>query len=115
MSSGGANEHKTWRDKYYHALDRMIDLCRIGFAKEEELEEKLRIKDEQLKAQTAELVAQQRQGVGVMLATITCSCGNLRGITLMHKCLYCNQWYCTLCAERHFGKTIKKYNEEKLK
>lgn len=59
-----------------------------------------------LKSQIHETVVQEAAGVTVRMATITCPCGWVRGITLMHKCLYCGVWLCTLCAEKHFGKTI---------
>lgn len=28
------------------------------------------------------------------------------------RCLYCGEWYCKECAEKHFGKTVKQYRDE---
>jgi len=62
--------------------------------------------------QVRETVEQEAQGVTIRLATITCACRWKRGIMNMYQCLYCNEWLCELCAERHFGKTRKQYREE---
>ena len=63
--------------------------------------------------QIDETVDQERLGVTVRMATITCRCGTKRGITEMYRCLYCNEWFCTLCAEAHFGQTISEYKNGK--
>jgi len=65
--------------------------------------------DDFVQKQIDETVEQELNGVTVRMATITCRCGWQRGITQMYKCLYCNEWFCILCAEKHFGKTIKEY------
>lgn len=44
---------------------------------------------------------------------IVCGCGNIRPIRFLYRCLYCGEYYCYQCAEVHFGKTVKQYNEEK--
>ncbi len=44
---------------------------------------------------------------------VTCKCGQKRDLKLAFRCLYCGQWLCTHCAEKHFGKTIKEYEKEK--
>ena len=59
--------------------------------------------------QTKETVKQQAEGIGVRLATVTCPCGNVRGITNMYKCLYCEIYLCRQCAEDHFGQTVAEY------
>lgn len=63
--------------------------------------------------QTKETVEQDAAGVTVRLATITCGCGWVRGITEMYQCLYCREWFCQFCAENHFGKTVKQYKADK--
>lgn len=64
--------------------------------------------------QTDEIVNQSAAGVLFMLVTVTCPCGWVRGFTLVYKCLYCNVWFCTTCAEEHFGKTISEYRTEAI-
>ena len=66
-----------------------------------------------IQQQVRETVQQEKAGVTVRTATMTCGCGTKRGVLLMYKCLYCGEWYCTVCAEQHFGKTIKQYREDK--
>jgi hypothetical protein len=38
--------------------------------------------------------------------TITCGCGQLRALTHAFRCLYCGEWFCVPCAEKHFGEGI---------
>ncbi len=45
--------------------------------------------------------------------TFTCGCGQLRHVTKGYRCLYCGEWYCTNCAELHFGQTIQQWVEDK--
>lgn len=45
--------------------------------------------------------------------TITCNCGQLRHLTHAFRCLYCGEWYCSRCAEEHFGQTIQQWIEKK--
>ncbi len=66
-----------------------------------------------IQKQIRETVQQEKEGVTVRMATITCGCGTKRAVVKMFQCLYCNQWYCTICAEQHFGKTISEYRAEK--
>jgi len=63
--------------------------------------------------QIRETVQQEKSGIKVRTATITCGCGQKRAVVLMFQCLYCKEWYCTLCAEQHFGKTIKDFHADK--
>ena len=63
--------------------------------------------------QMRETVDQEKAGITIRMATITCPCGWKRGVVKMFQCLYCNIWFCTLCAEEHFGKTLAKYKKEK--
>lgn len=64
-------------------------------------------------SQIKETVKQEAEGVTVRMGTITCPCGWKRGIMRMYQCLYCKVWFCQLCAEVHFGKTIKQFKAEK--
>lgn len=63
--------------------------------------------------QVEESVKQEAAGVTVRLATLTCVCGQARGIMLMYQCLYCRVWFCHQCAEEHFGKTVAEYRAER--
>ena len=62
--------------------------------------------------QTQEIVQQEKEGVSVLTATVTCSCGLKRGALKAYQCLYCSVRLCTVCAETHFGQTIKEYRAE---
>lgn len=64
--------------------------------------------------QIDETVKQEAAGIAVRMATITCGCGWERAAVKMYKCLYCNEWFCTPCAEKHFNKTVAEYRAEKL-
>lgn len=71
--------------------------------------------DELLQRQIDETVLQEREGVTIRLATITCpSCEWVRAAVSMYKCLYCKVWYCEPCAELHFGKTVEEWRREKI-
>lgn len=37
---------------------------------------------------------------------IECPCGQVRALELAFRCLYCGAWFCSPCAENHFGETI---------
>jgi len=63
--------------------------------------------------QIRETVQQEKAGVTIRMATITCGCGSKRAVVKMYHCLYCSEWYCVTCAEQHFGKTINEYRAEK--
>lgn len=41
-----------------------------------------------------------------------CMCGKMLHSYQMFRCLYCGEWYCQPCAEKHFGKTRKEYDME---
>jgi len=44
---------------------------------------------------------------------ITCPCGQARALELAYRCLYCGIWFCTPCAEGHFGKTLQEWIAQK--
>ena len=67
-------------------------------------EEELLQKQETIKSQTIEAI---NDGI------ITCSCGKRCHIRFFFKCLYCREIFCFVCAEAHFGQTVKEYNEKK--
>lgn len=66
-----------------------------------------------VKQQLLETVKQEADDITIRMATITCPCGWKRSVVKMYQCLYCKIWFCHLCAEIHFGKTVKKYLKEK--
>lgn len=67
---------------------------------------------EVIRDQHSELYAQSEARIEVLLATVTCPCGGKRGITKAVRCLYCDIWYCEMCAEQHFGQTRKEYRDK---
>lgn len=62
--------------------------------------------------QVLQTIKQEAAGVTVRVATMRCRCGWNRSLTRMHQCLYCKEWFCELCAEQHFGKTVEQYRAE---
>jgi len=38
-------------------------------------------------------------------------CRHVMPIDRAYKCLYCGFWFCTTCAEKHFGKTREEHRE----
>ena len=64
--------------------------------------------------QTRETVVQEAENVTIRMATMTCPCGWKRGVVKMYQCLYCNIWFCTPCAESHFGKTVQEHRRDSL-
>lgn len=52
-------------------------------------------------------VIQSQWMEAVEAGTVHCPCGRLRDLTLTFRCLYCGVWYCTPCAEAHFGRTVE--------
>jgi len=42
--------------------------------------------------------------------TSVCRCGNFLSSISSYKCLYCKEWFCTECAEEHFGVTVEEWN-----
>lgn len=62
--------------------------------------------------QVRETVKETKIGTPLRLCCLTCPCGWKRSIILMYKCLYCKVYFCTLCAEKHFGKTVEEYRNE---
>ena len=63
--------------------------------------------------QERETVSQDADGVTIRLAVITCRCGWKRSVLKMYRCLYCGEWLCEVCAEKHFGKTREQYKAER--
>ena len=59
-----------------------------------------------------ETVHQEAAGVTLRMGTITCVCGQKRAVVKMYQCLYCGIWFCHVCAEAHFGKTVAEYRKE---
>jgi hypothetical protein len=45
--------------------------------------------------------------------TIECGCGIKRALRMAYRCLYCGEWFCHNCAEKHFGQTLKEWIAEK--
>ena len=41
---------------------------------------------------------------------VRCACGVSLGVYAVFQCLYCNEFFCTTCAEVHFGETIESRN-----
>ena len=56
---------------------------------------------------------QWRETMQGNIPMVTCECGLNMPLRFAFRCLYCGQWYCTTCAEIHFGKTREQYNKEK--
>lgn len=52
---------------------------------------------------------------GEAVQKVTCGCGLTMPLRFAYRCLYCGEYYCMACAERHFGKTREEYSAEKLK
>ena len=44
---------------------------------------------------------------------IECVCGLKFRVDEMYRCLYCGEWFCTECAEAHFGKTRAEYDNDR--
>lgn len=45
--------------------------------------------------------------------TITCECGQTLSLISSFRCLYCGEWFCKDCAEKHFGISIKEWHDNK--
>ena len=44
-----------------------------------------------------------------------CRCGKLMdSLYTGYRCLYCKEWFCTLCAEEHFGMTQQQWKDERF-
>jgi hypothetical protein len=54
---------------------------------------------------------QWREAVGRRV--VTCPCGLVRALELAFRCLYCGVFFCTECAEVHFGETRREWLERK--
>lgn len=42
-----------------------------------------------------------------------CDCGETIPLWRAYKCLYCGEWFCLACGERHFGMTRAEWNASK--
>lgn len=62
--------------------------------------------------QHATLVAKQCDSV-LLRRTVTCECNTILPVEAAFRCLYCGIWFCRRCAERHFGKTVAEWDQEK--
>lgn len=62
--------------------------------------------------QLRDTVVQEREGVTIRMALISCPCSRRLALVKAYKCLYCGVWFCHSCAEEHFGKTVAEYREE---
>lgn len=40
---------------------------------------------------------------------VTCRCGITIPLRFAFRCLYCGEYFCTSCAEEHFGMTREEY------
>jgi hypothetical protein len=49
----------------------------------------------------------------VECGSIHCTCGLQRALPLAYRCLYCGQYFCGPCAEKHFGQTLQEWIEAK--
>ena len=45
----------------------------------------------------------------VECGSIHCTCGLQRALPLAYRCLYCGQYFCGPCAEKHFGQTLQEW------
>lgn len=45
----------------------------------------------------------------VSLGSIHCTCGLQRALPLAYRCLYCGEYFCGQCAEKHFGQTVQEW------
>jgi hypothetical protein len=62
---------------------------------------------------TQRLVETQRQEAKGPQPSVTCGCGRVMHLRHLYRCLYCKQWLCQPCAERHFGKTVEEFHAAK--
>jgi hypothetical protein len=52
-------------------------------------------------------------GEAISSGEITCLCGWKRSLVMAYRCLYCGEWFCAPCAEKHFGQTILDWVKQK--
>ena len=59
------------------------------------------------------VAAQVREATykGYDVQYVTCGCSRRLPLRFAYRCLYCGEWYCQRCAERHFGKTREEHNK----
>lgn len=48
-----------------------------------------------------------------LIDLICADCEEKFELDKMYKCLYCDIWYCTKCAETHFGQTQQEWKDNK--
>jgi hypothetical protein len=53
--------------------------------------------------QMANLNSQEEIGVPAQFVKIRCGCNKYVPWREMYRCLYCGIWFCTECAEQHYG------------
>ena len=57
-----------------------------------------------------QIATQNRQIL--MYGKTICRCGSVMDLENdSYKCLYCKEWFCTLCAEEHFGCTTEQWSK----
>lgn len=55
---------------------------------------------------------QTKQMLDPVKSFVRCSCNKKLWPHHAFRCLYCGEWYCKKCAEKHFGKTVEQYRIE---
>jgi hypothetical protein len=43
---------------------------------------------------------------------VGCPCGKMVKVENAYRCLYCRVYFCATCAEKHFGKSRRRYKAE---
>ncbi|MFI3137197.1 MAG: hypothetical protein QX197_10520 [Methylococcaceae bacterium] len=72
------------------------------------------------KEQTHKLMAEQiglileqyKDEIPAKFLKIRCNCGKFPAWMFMYRCLYCGVWFCSDCAEHHFGFRVPKRNDQ---
>lgn len=52
---------------------------------------------------TLRAIGNQSRELGGTELTVTCPCGARRNVRSAFRCFYCGVWFCSSCAEEHFG------------
>lgn len=68
--------------------------------------------ESELREKIGFIVEQTRTASKLEKPFIHCECRRDIPLVLSYRCLYCGQWYCRKCAEKHFGKTVQQYRKE---
>lgn len=62
---------------------------------------------------TDSLILNQHERIDGVTKTMFCRCGKIMNISSAYRCLYCEEFFCLECAEKHFGKTKQEHVIEK--